>query len=323
MSKKRSHRRKTQGSGLQSSQRNNAVSGDTASCAPNRMSLGAASEADLNKTMTSSSALSIKYVMSSHLILKRIIKEKQSHNPRLSLRLVAAKMGISSGRLSEILNAKRPLTAYYADKFCAALKLSEADINDLRRSLISPSDKQTFGPILEEHVVEKLADWKPFALLSFFQTTIYSSIRHQHATQDRQLQEISKRLSLPIPELEPLLEAMALAGLVEWDNNAWRPAHQEATTGYDIPSHARMQGLLGDLNLAQEKIKTVSVYERDFSSMTLTMDPKDINKAKKLIRDFRRSFVRIMEKGAKKSVHQISIQFFPLVNSDDPPKESL
>lgn len=231
-------------------------------------------------------------------------------------------MGISSGRLSEILNAKRPLTAYYADKFCTALKLSETDISELRRSLVSPSEKQTFGPVLEEHFVEKLADWKPFALLSFFQTTIYSSIRHRHNTQGHQLLEIAKRLSLPVQELESLLEAMTMAGLVEWDGGAWVPSHQEATTGYDIPSHARMQGLLGDLQLAQEKIKTVGVYERDFSSMTLTMDPKDINKAKKLIRDFRRSFVRVMEKGAKKSVHQINIQLFPLVNSDEP-KEPL
>ena len=256
------------------------------------------------------------------MVLKKIIKEKQSRNPRLSLRLIATKMGISSGRLSEILNAKRPLTAYYAEKLCTALRLSDEEINELRKSMASPSEKQSFGPVLDEHVVEKLADWKPFALLSFFQTTIYSSIRHQHSTQERQLQEISKHLSLPTQELESLLQAMTLAGLVEWDSTAWVPSHHEATTGYDIPSHARMQGLLGDLHLAQEKIKTVGVYERDFSSMTLTMDPMDINKAKKLIRDFRRSFVRIMEKGAKKSVHQINIQFFPLVNSDEP-KEPL
>lgn len=266
-----------------------------------------------------------KILMPAHLILKRIIQEKQALNPRLSLRLIAVKMGISSGRLSEILNAKRSLSAYYADKFCAALKLSESEVNDIQRAMMATSDKQSFGPLLEEHVVVKLADWKPFALLSFFQTTIYSSIQHQHKTQDKQLQEISKRLGLAISELESLLEAMTQAGLVEWnwDNNAWQPAHQEATTGYDIPSHARMQGLLSDLHLAQEKIKSVNVYERDFSSMTLTMDPKDINKAKKLIREFRRSFVRIMEKGAKKSVHQISIQLFPLVSSDEDVKESL
>ncbi|BEV68942.1 hypothetical protein Bb109J_c2362 [Bdellovibrio bacteriovorus] len=261
--------------------------------------------------------------MSPHLILKRIIKEKQAHNPRVSLRRIAARMGISSGRLSEILSEKRPLTAYYADKFCAALNLPESDISALKRSLAAPTDKQTFGPVLEEHVVEKLADWKPYALLSFFQTTIYASLRHQNDTRESQIQEISKRLNLPTQELTVLLDAMTQTGLIEWDNSAWRPTHNEATTGYDIPSHARMQGLIADLHLAQEKIKNISVHERDFSSMTLTMDPKDIHKAKKLIRDFRRNFVRVMEKGSKKSVHQISIQFFPIVSSDDPSKESL
>ena len=88
-------------------------------------------------------------------------------------------------------------------------------------------------------------------------------------------------------------------------------------------SEARMQGLIADLHLAQEKIKTVAVYDRDFSSMTLTMDPKDMSKAKKLIREFRRNFVRVMEKGSKKSVHQISIQFFPITSTEEPVQEPL
>ncbi|MFV8249748.1 TIGR02147 family protein [Bdellovibrio bacteriovorus] len=276
-----------------------------------------------NKVMTSSVALTIKESMAPHLILKRIIKEKQSHNPRVSLRRIAARMGISSGRLSEILSQKRPLTAYYADKFCAALNLPESDVNELKTSMAKPLDKQAFGPILEEHIVEKLADWKPYALLSFLQTIIYSSIRHQNSTSEAQVLEISKRMNLPSAEITVLLGALEQAGLAKWDGDGWRPTHQEATTGYDIPSHARMQGLIADLHLAQEKIKNLNVHERDFSSMTLTMDPKDIHKAKKLIRDFRRNFVRIMEKGSKKSVHQISIQFFPIVSSDTPSKESL
>lgn len=261
--------------------------------------------------------------MSAHLILKRIIKEKQSRNHRVSLRLIAAKMGISSGRLSEILSAKRPLTSYYADKFCTALKLPDSEVNALRRALLSPDNNSDFGPILDEPTVEKLSDWKPYALLSFFQTTIYSSIRHRHRTQESQAEEISNRMKIPTQELTHLLEAMTAAGLIEWEGHAWVPTHHEATTGYDIPSEARMQGLIADLHLAQEKIKTVAVYDRDFSSMTLTMDPKDMSKAKKLIREFRRNFVRVMEKGSKKSVHQISIQFFPITSTEEPVQEPL
>lgn len=231
----------------------------------------------------------------------------------MSLRWIAAKMGISSGRLSEILNGKRPLTEYYADKFCLALKLSEDQVQELRRAHQAPTQKDSFGPILGENVMEHLADWKPFALLSFFQTTLYQDVVRNHTTEQAQANEIARRFGLPMAEIESLLQVMSLARLAEWDGQQWRPVHDEATTGYDIPSDARRRGHIRDLELAQSKLNTVSIYDRDFSSMTMTMDPQDINKAKKLIREFRRSFVRTMEKGKKKGVFQINIQLLPLV----------
>lgn len=251
--------------------------------------------------------------MSAHIVLKRIVEEKKAGNPRMSLRWIAAKMGISSGRLSEILNGKRPLTEYYADKFCLALKLSEDQVRELRRAHQAPTQKDSFGPVLNENVVEQLADWKPFALLSFFQTTLYLDIVRAHNTQQTQTNEIARRFALPVEEVESLLTAMSVARLAEWDGGQWRAVHGEATTGYDIPSDARRRGHIRDLELAQQKLNSVSIYDRDFSSMKMTMDPQDINKAKKLIREFRRSFVRTMEKGKKKGVFQINIQLLPLV----------
>lgn len=257
--------------------------------------------------------------MTTRLLLKDIIEMKRKDNPRLSLRWIAAKMGVSSGRLSEILNNKRPLTELYVEKFCTALKLTAEDANQLRRSFQQAQNpnRASFGPILPEDVVERLADWKPFALMSFFQTTIYEDLKGKANTPDAQIEEIATLINLPKDEIQTLLTSMTTAQLIEWKNGQWHPVYTEATTGYDIPSSARQAGHIRDLSLAQNKVETVKVSERDFSSMTLTMDPRDIPKAKKMIRTFRRNFARSMEKGAKKSVYRISIQFFPVVSLDE------
>lgn len=249
--------------------------------------------------------------MAPHLVLRQIVERKQQDNPRISLRWIAAKMGISSGRLSEIVNAKRPLTDYYAEKFCMALKLSEEEVESLYRALQAPSEN-TLSALLPEHVIEKMADWKPFALLTFFQTDTYLKIAAGSPTQDGQIKEIAGFMGLSEEELSVLLETMISLQLIQWNNEMWKLSSTESITRDCIPSSARPQCHIKDLSLAQEKVRDLSATKMDFSSMTLTMDAKDLPLAKRKIRDFRRSLLRSMEKSAKKDVYQISIQLFPV-----------
>ncbi len=254
--------------------------------------------------------------MSANKVLRDIIEEKQKVNPRLSLRALAAKMGISSGRLSEILNEKRPLTEHYLDKVCLALKLSHSDIASLRRALQGHSHElvkeKNYGHLLSESQVALLTDWKPFALMSFFQTGTYKAIYAEELQPTEQIQKISQHLALGASEIQAIIEVMTVAQLVRWEHNHWKPQFDSASTGYDIPSQAIQQGLENDLVLATQKLKSLDVYHRDFSSMTLVMNANDMLKAKKMIRTFRRNFAKTFEKEGKNGVYQLSIQFFPI-----------
>ncbi|NUN06423.1 MAG: TIGR02147 family protein [Bdellovibrio sp.] len=225
-------------------------------------------------------------------------------------------MGISSGRLSEILNEKRPLTEHYLDKVCLALKLTQSDISKLRRALQGNSTEsvkeKNYGQLLSEKQVALLTDWKPFALMSFFQTGTYGTIWSKESLPAEQIKIISQHMALSVSEIKSVIEVMTVAHLIRWEANHWEPQFESASTGYDIPSEAIQEGLTNDLVLATQKLKSLDVYHRDFSSMTLVMNGSDMLKAKKMIRTFRRNFAKTFEKQGKDGVYQLSIQFFPI-----------
>ena len=258
--------------------------------------------------------------MSAPKILKEIIEDKKRVNPRLSLRAIAAKMEISSGRLSEILSEKRPLTEHYLEKISHALKLSVEDTTKLRRALQQAGDddgKRSFAHLLNEQEITVLSDWKSYALLSFFQTSTYKDIYQTQVHKEGQFAKIAQRMGLPSEEIRNLLNIMNTAKLIKWADGKWQPELQSTMPGFDIPHEAAQERLAKDLDLAKEKLQELEVFAREFSSMTLVMDHKDLAKAKKLIRTFRRNFAKSLEHGQKKEVYQLSLQLFPLTKNSD------
>lgn len=254
-------------------------------------------------------------------ILNEIISAKKRINPRLSMRAIASKMNVSSGRLSEILSGKRPLTETYIDKACMALKLSPEDISRLQKAYqLKKSDIEVdagYGQVFSDEAISRLADWKPYAIMAFFQTSLYENITSYNLTQDQQIPLISRRLNLSEQDVAYFIKVLDELRMIQWQDDKWGPVYKEATTGYDIPSSAIQAGHVKDLNLAAQKLKDLSVYERDFSSVTFNMNARDLIKAKKMIRTFRRNLTRHFEKGSSKdSVFQLSIQLFPITNKE-------
>ncbi|WP_415063690.1 TIGR02147 family protein [Bdellovibrio sp.] len=256
----------------------------------------------------------------SHEILKKIISEKKQLNPRLSLRSIAAKMDIPSGRLSEILNGKRSLSDYYLDKICSALKLPPQTVALLRKNNGSSNQKikkNSYGSFLTDNQIEGLTDWKPYAFMSFLQTTAYLSIAKDHPTKALQVEHLAKKMNFSSNEISSLISLLLAHNLIHWVSDRWLPTYENATTGYDIPNEFIQNSHVRDLDLAKKRLPSVNLSRRDFSSITIAIDPKDMTKAKKMIRNFRREFAETLEKGSKKEVYQISIQFFPIFEKGD------
>ena len=66
------------------------------------------------------------------------------------------------------------------------------------------------------------------------------------------------------------------------------------------------------LELAKESLHRDSIHERDFTHITLAIDPKNLSMAKELIRKFQDEFASLVETGNTTEVFRLSMQFFPL-----------
>lgn len=258
-------------------------------------------------------------------LLKKIIEKKNAGHRRLSMRTLAKKIQIPSGRLSELFSGKRRLTDYYLEKIFFALKLSDDEIAQVRhahyKELYGNADssaKKDQVMISREHI-DQLISWKLYAVMSFLETTTYTDIAKKASGPSPQLEKIAKSLKISTAEIRSLVKVMESVGFIQWNETTkkWSANLSNTTTGYDIPSKAIQNYHSQVLDLAKDKLPSVPVTKRDYSSMTLTVDPKDVVRAKKMLREFRQKFTKKLEEGGRKEVYQLSIQFFPLTDTGE------
>lgn len=125
--------------------------------------------------------------MTTAKLFRNLLMEAKKKNPRYSLRALALKSGISSGRLSELLSEKRPLSDYYFEKICQALNPNTAEMEKLRRMHFEQQkvpNSPKYGKLLTEVQVSKLSNWKPYAILSLLQTKTYLNHKSPLTTWD-------------------------------------------------------------------------------------------------------------------------------------------
>ena len=63
---------------------------------------------------------------------------------------------------------------------------------------------------------------------------------------------------------------------------------------------------------ADPTIETQDPIDRDFSGVTMAIDPKNLPKAKKMIADFRRELMTTLEAGDRSAVYHFSAQLYRL-----------
>ena len=83
-------------------------------------------------------------------------------------------------------------------------------------------------------------------------------------------------------------------------------------TTSDVPSGTIRRYHKGILGLAQNRIDQVDVKEREYSSITMAINTKNLAKAKKLTQEYKEEMLELLEKGPLDEVYQLSIQLFPL-----------
>ncbi|MFP5519022.1 MAG: TIGR02147 family protein [Bdellovibrionia bacterium] len=243
-------------------------------------------------------------------ILKEELLRSKTKNPNYSVRSFAKRLKSSPSVVSEILNGKRNLTYKNGSKFLEALAVSPLQKDKLlkglvlkRRSLAGASSQENYQLIEESAQFDVIANWYYFAILSLAETKTFKS----------DVEWIAQRLRIKKYEAEHAIRTLVKLGLLnETKNGKLETTGAQFRTSTDIPNAAVKKNHFDHLELLRQSLENDDMSVRDFSAMTLTFDPAKMDEAKKLIRDFRRQFTKLMETEETQEVYRLSIQLIPL-----------
>jgi uncharacterized protein (TIGR02147 family) len=237
------------------------------------------------------------------------LAERTKKNPRYSLRQFANFLKISAPQLSQILSGKRRLTRNQLIKIANRLELSrnrlanllQLVVNDELKTRILDSKPSKFETI-PESTFAHISDWIYYAVLSL------SEVNDNQSSPAW----VAQRLGITIEQAVNALARLSELGLITIENNQLRQCVLPITTTTDIPSAVIVKRHEQVLNLAIEKLHSVAPEMRDFSSITMAVDPEKLPLAKTLIEDARRRICEELESGLRTEVFTLNIQLFPL-----------
>jgi uncharacterized protein (TIGR02147 family) len=237
--------------------------------------------------------------------------ERKKRNSNYSLRSFARDLGISPGHVSSLINKRKPLTMRQATQIVSKLNLSPSE----QRNFIASAFPMNGQPRNEELDHKRLED-DEFALISEWQhLAILNLASLKNISSSPKL--VAKRLNISsLQVIEAIQRLERLEYILVKDGKLKRLAKPLRTTT-DIPSAAIRKYHKQNLELAKDKIDTVPIHLREFSSMVMPTNARNLARAKKMINDFKEKLCQELEIGSCKEIYTLNIQLFPLTSQED------
>ena len=249
--------------------------------------------------------------------LRREYTSQREKNPSFSQRAFSRLIGVSPGRLSELLAGKRGLSPEVGVRISHKLRYAAEDHDRFMRLIQGEKAKRNRTRILWElakpsiendgyiEVTEKtlssISDWYYLALLNLVELKSFRP----------GVQAISARLGISSAEARLAWRRLQELGLVRKEGRAWRRVYARLKTKSDVPSPALRRAHAQFLQKAIHSLDNIPVEERDISSVTMAVDASKLPIAKKIIRNFKRDIGELLEEGERNSVYHLCVTLFP------------
>lgn len=191
--------------------------------------------------------------------------------------------------------------------FFVALVESEHARSKTKRAMA----KQTLGQFehktLDNEVFSLISDWYHLAILELVLTDGFKP----------EPKWIAKRLSISPIQVEQAVSRLQTLGLLACHNGKWEVTEKFPATTSGTPSQAIKKFHSQILNKATDALYLQSVDERDFSSISVAINPDDLPEMKEEIKNFRRALERKYKaRNHKRAVYSLNIQLFSLTQTE-------
>jgi uncharacterized protein (TIGR02147 family) len=253
-------------------------------------------------------------------ILMEELERRCERNHRYSLRAFAKALGLTSARLSEIMNRKSGLSRDAAAKIAKRLELNKSETDmfcDLVESEHARSHaKRRFAKLklqkykddqyrqLHADTFAVISDWFCFAILELTKLKEFESDPGW----------IAQALGISLRDATSAIERMERLQLIRVDDGIISLSGDFSANPTEVPSESIRKFHRTVLEKALAALADQPTQKRDFSTVLLAIDSRRLSEAGEMIRAFRRDFDEKMSGPShpKDSLYCLAIQFFNL-----------
>lgn len=237
-----------------------------------------------------------------------------------SMRKFAAEGGVSVSFLSRVLGGHRHVSHNVAAQmagrfkwetkktalFLAIVSYEEAPEGDTKSQALArlsslSADRSAYSEMAPD-LFAIISKWHHSAILEMASCPDFSGSPR----------DIARSLGITAIEVDLALDRLRRVGALEKLGETWHVRLDRITTG-GVPSAAIRGYHQQVLNLASHALEHQSMERRDFSGVTMAIDPKRLPEARVLIQKFRRELTELLNSPSEvREIFQLSVQLFQL-----------
>ena len=237
--------------------------------------------------------------------LREELTRSRLKNPRFSLRAFSRKVGVTPSAVSEVLSGRRRMTRLMTDRITKRLATDPM----YRARLLALFEKKREHVVPQERVLVEndqfhaIASWYHFAILSLAETQEFQS----------DAEWIGRRLGITAHVAQQAIDRLIRLGmLLKTETGSLKATGAMYRTSDEIKNLSQQSAHAVNLDLARESLENDSIDFRDFTAMTMAIDPLQIPSAKQCVRRFLEEMCSILEQGDRTEVYKLNVQLFPL-----------
>ncbi len=258
-------------------------------------------------------------------ILRKELANRIANNRNYSLRAFARSLKINVGTLSSVLNNKRCLTLKSAYLILPQLSLSpqkrktflDSIYNEQKSRLVQKVSKDVknypyFDQAQKKEKEEKELEAEIFKIIGEWIHVAILELTFLPGCEDSPVW-IAKKLGITQIEAKLALERLIRLGLLERvDGSLVKTNKKLSVKDKDVTTPALKKLQKDFLKMAIESINCDSIENRCAEGMTMSIDPRKLPMAKKMIVNFMSNLCDYLEDGAQTKLYQLNTVLFEL-----------
>jgi hypothetical protein len=243
------------------------------------------------------------------LWLQKQFTDRCQKNPRYSLRAFAGLLGHDASTISQILAGKRAPSKKAMIIICEKLSATPKDLKVL--GIIHANEGSDDFYQLSIDTFSVMADWYHFAILEL---TYISGFQTDPKW-------ISQQLGISVVEAKAGIERLIRLNLLTAKNSRLYKTNETITNHTGLNSSVARKTLQKQVvTKALAAIDEVPQEDKDITSITMAIDPKNLDKAREMIKKFRRELCTLLEEGEQTRVYNLAVQLYPVSKKENQEK---